>query len=234
MLTIDVGYFFEGVGLPLGGSSSAADPDAARAAGRCAGRAAGTSCSTPPGSSASIGSAGPGWAAAHAAAEALLLGFDEQKLETEGIPKQFFAANPRGGRGRQVTDESGLYRLPRRRAPADGLVVLLPAGTALQGPGRDLVPVRALARRAPRRRRSRAAWADELVLATVPVVVLFAMSFLTDINLGLRYVLPILPYVFISTGKVVPWASGLRHACAGSRLRAIVGGSLGLTVAASL
>ena len=35
-----------------------------------------------------------------------------------------------------------------------------------------------------------------------------AMSFLTDINLGLRYVLAILPYVFIATGKVVPWMPG--------------------------
>ena len=37
------------------------------------------------------------------------------------------------------------------------------------------------------------------------------MSLLTDINLGLRYVLAILPYVFISTGKVVPWCLGLRE-----------------------
>ncbi len=58
------------------------------------------------------------------------------------------------------------------------------------------------------------------------------MSLLTDINLGLRYVLPILPYVFISTGKVVPWCLGLREPCrpvAG----AFVAGSLALTVAAS-
>src|SRR5262249_40620863 len=30
-----------------------------------------------------------------------------------------------------------------------------------------------------------------------------------NINLGLRYVLPIFPYVFISTGKLAPWALGL-------------------------
>ena len=44
---------------------------------------------------------------------------------------------------------------------------------------------------------------------TVPLVVLFSMSFLTDINLGLRYVLAILPYVFIATGKVAPWILGM-------------------------
>ena len=35
------------------------------------------------------------------------------------------------------------------------------------------------------------------------------MSFLTDINLGLRYVLSIFPYVFIAAGKVVPWVEGV-------------------------
>ena len=58
-------------------------------------------------------------------------------------------------------------------------------------------------------RRTREAWADEICLWTVPVVVLFSMSFLTDINLGLRYVLSIAPYVFIAAGKVVPWVEGL-------------------------
>ena len=58
-------------------------------------------------------------------------------------------------------------------------------------------------------RRTCEAWADELCLWTVPVVVLFSMSFLTDINLGLRYVLSIAPYVFIAAGKVVPWVEGL-------------------------
>ena len=53
-------------------------------------------------------------------------------------------------------------------------------------------------------RRSRAAWADEIALWTVPVVILFSMSFLTDINLGLRYVLAILPYIFIAAGKARP------------------------------
>jgi hypothetical protein len=35
------------------------------------------------------------------------------------------------------------------------------------------------------------------------------MSFGTDINLGLRYVLPGFPYAFIAMGKVAPWALGL-------------------------
>ena len=80
--------------------------------------------------------------------------------------------------------------------------------------------------------RSRTAAADEIVLWTVPIVVLFSMSFLTDINLGLRYVLAILPYVFIAAGKVVPWISGMD----GKAKRVMVffaAGSLALTVAAT-
>jgi hypothetical protein len=81
--------------------------------------------------------------------------------------------------------------------------------------------------------RSREAWADEICLWTVPVVVLFTMSVLTDINIGLRYVLPIAPYVFIAAGKVVPWVMDLtprfRLPC-----QAIVAGCLGLTLAATL
>jgi hypothetical protein len=81
-------------------------------------------------------------------------------------------------------------------------------------------------------KRPLAAWFDELTLAMMPAVILFSMSLLTDINLGLRYVLAILPYMFISTGKVVPWCLSLREPW-----RRITGtfiaGSLGLTIAAT-
>ena len=47
------------------------------------------------------------------------------------------------------------------------------------------------------------------------------MSFGTDINLGLRYVLPIFPYVFISAGKLAPWAAGLAGRAGGGRRSAV-------------
>ena len=50
--------------------------------------------------------------------------------------------------------------------------------------------------------------------AAVPLVVLFVISVFTNINLGLRYVLPIFPYLFISAGKLAPWAATI-----GNRLR---------------
>jgi hypothetical protein len=83
------------------------------------------------------------------------------------------------------------------------------------------------------RRRSRESWADELTVWAVPVTILFAMSFLTNICLGLRYILPIAPYVFISVGKVVPWAESL----SGWRARAafsFIVLSLGTTTLATL
>ena len=58
--------------------------------------------------------------------------------------------------------------------------------------------------------RSRSSAAQELALWTVPVVILFSMTFLTDINIGVRYVISIFPYVFIAAGKVVPWIRGWR------------------------
>jgi len=58
-------------------------------------------------------------------------------------------------------------------------------------------------------RRDRAGWFDEFAVLAFPAVVLFAMSALTDINLGLRYVLPVFPFLFIATGKVVPWSGSL-------------------------
>ena len=62
-------------------------------------------------------------------------------------------------------------------------------------------------------RRGRAAlWFDELMLWSVPVVVMVAITFFTNINIGLRYVLPIFPFVMISAGKVAPWVAGIEAA----------------------
>jgi hypothetical protein len=71
--------------------------------------------------------------------------------------------------------------------------------------------------------RSRAPWFDEWVVLTVPCVVLVVMSLFTNINLGLRYVLPIFPYLFISTGKLIPWASGLGVPAARRAAGAVIG-----------
>jgi Dolichyl-phosphate-mannose-protein mannosyltransferase len=157
-----------------------------------------------------------------------LLGFDEQKIETEGIPKYFL-------------DE----RWPHDDSVTGGYPVYL-NGT-LQDHGWWYYYLATLAYKVPEgtlflvalsgfvlvgSKRSRAPWADEFAVLSTAVVVLLAMSFLTDICLGLRYILPIFPYLFIGVGKLVPWASGL----AGWKKRAgwgLIGGALLATSAAT-
>ena len=135
-----------------------------------------------------------------------LLGFDDQKLEAEGIPRKFVNPNATGALGDQI-DGYPVY--------LDGvlaqkswwyyyvftLIYKVPEGTWLLVLA-SLV-VLALSKRC------RAPFFDEFAVLLVPAVVLFVMSIFTNINLGLRYVLPIFPYVFISVGKLAPWAFGL-------------------------
>src|SRR5262249_7761669 len=178
--------------------------------------------------------------------EHYLLGFDEQKIETEGIPRRYFAAihNDEPIRTTRIDEERRSPQTDREKTA--GYTVYLDG--ELRDTGWSLYYLFALLYKVPEgtwllvalslvvlvvAKRSSAGWFDELALWTVPVVILISMSLFTDINLGLRYVLAILPYIFVSTGKVVPWCLGLRQPwrrVAGS----IVGGSLALTVAASV
>jgi Dolichyl-phosphate-mannose-protein mannosyltransferase len=157
-----------------------------------------------------------------------LLGFDEQKLETEGIPEYY--GNP---------------TLPRDDSKRSGYPVYLDG--ELRRGGWWYYYLATLAYKVPEgtwalvalsgfvliaSKRSRAPWADEVTILAVPVAVLAAMSFLTDICLGLRYILPIFPYVFITVGKVVPWAVGMTGP--GKWVaRALIGASLLATSAAT-
>ncbi len=136
-----------------------------------------------------------------------VLGFDEQKLETEGVPGYFFDERlPHDDNAKQgysvylngVMRQSGwwyyylatlAYKVPEGTW---GLVVL---------GGLVLVFTR----------RSRLAWADEFAVLALPVGVFLSISFLTDICLGIRYILPIFPFAYVATGKVAPWALGLKQ-----------------------
>ncbi|WP_165245828.1 ArnT family glycosyltransferase [Paludisphaera soli] len=175
--------------------------------------------------------------------EHYLLGFDEQKIEADGIPLRFV-------RAREAL-RSGDVDLARREAASpdrsvSGYPVYL--NGVLRDSGWWYYYLATLAYKVPEGtwtlvlasllalaavRRPGAAWADEVALWTVPSAVLFAMSFLTDINLGLRYVLAIFPYVYVQTGKLVPWVEsfGRRGRLAG---RAALVGCLGLTALSTL
>ncbi len=134
-----------------------------------------------------------------------LLGFDEQKIETEGVPVYYF----------------------REDAPHDDSVMTgysVYLNGQLRKGGWWYYYLACLAYKVPEgtwalvllsglilfiSRRSRATWADEIAVLSIPVGLLLAMSVLTDICLGLRYILPIFPFVYVSVGKLVPWVIGL-------------------------
>ncbi len=191
--------------------------------------------------------------------EHYVTGFDEQKIETEGVPKSWEQALRADNLAREQARTGG----PSVAARADAVSRIL---SARQAPGESIegYPVYlnddnrrtgwwsyyplALLYKVPEGTwclivlslvagataiRSRGSVAQELDLWTVPIVMLFSMTFLTDINIGLRYVLPVFPYVFISAGKVVPWILGMT----GPKKRvmgSIAGGSVVLLCAATV
>ncbi len=250
ILMIDAGYFFEGVGIPLGDSKF-------EFASRSLTRPVTPEMKRPHSKNLLLEATWQfrvnrfrgSWMERIPCPlpEHYVLGFDEQKIETEGIPTRFFkavSAPDQAERDRMVETERGLPETssePKDAYPVylNGelrrtgwwyyyllcLVYKVPEGTWL------LIMLSLVSLRfVPR---TSAEWADEIALWTVPVVILFSMSFLTDINLGLRYVLAVLPYLFIATGKLVPWMLGL----VGTRrwvMTALVVVSLGSTVASSI
>jgi hypothetical protein len=244
VLVIDAGYFFEGVGIPLGrfefisrSLTRAVEPTYERGHRMNElydvllhfreNRFRGTFLEKVPAP----------------LPEHYLLGFDEQKVETEGVPTKLWQARSAirqkdWDKAREILRTSGEettgYRVYLDGEMRDSgwwyyylaaLVYKVPEGTWLL----VLAGLISLLRRT----RTRAAWADEIVLWTIPCVVLYTISFLTDINLGLRYVLPIAPYVFIATGKVVP---AVERRTGWRRLvrRGLIALCLGLTVAATV
>jgi hypothetical protein len=135
-----------------------------------------------------------------------LLGFDDQKMEAEGVPQKFFQPGLDGPVGEEVKGypvylDGVLSQTSWWYYYLYALAYKVPEGTWL------LVLASLVVLFASRR--SRAPWFDELTVLTVPAVVLFVMSIFTNINIGLRYVLPIFPYLFVSAGKLAPWAGGM-------------------------
>ena len=119
-------------------------------------------------------------------------GFDEQKLESEGID----------GQGYPVFLCGELRRTGWWWYYFFTLAVKVPLGTWLLTIAAPLV-----AWMFPP---ARARLADELVLMAPPALVLVVMSFFTDINLGLRYVLPVFPFWFVLLSRVACCFKG-RH-----------------------
>ncbi len=249
--TIDAGYLFEGVAIPLGQFEFASSPLT---------RAVSPGVPRPRSQNPLVDAAWQfrinrfrgTWLGRIPAPlpEHYLLGFDEQKLEADGLPTRFNKA-VRDDRQAIANQQPATHVEHARRVPEsrdeknDAYTVYL--NGEIRGTGWWYYYLLTLVYKVPEgtwllvilslfvlamERRSRAAWADEIALGTVPMVILFSMSFLTDINLGLRYVLPIAPYVFVAVGKVVPWSLRLVRPWRFA-MGSLVAGSLGLTIAAS-
>lgn len=223
VLVIDLGYGFEGVGKPLGSFEFVS---------RTLTRQRGPVVTVPP------EQLGPNWLAQLARLNRVnrfrdtpldrvpaplpyhfLMGFDDQRIETEGIPLIWTdpAAQPGETGGYPVYLDGTLryrgwwyYYLAclADKVPEGTWLVVLASFAALVAVRRD-----------------RAAWFDEVAVLGYPAIVLFAMTALTDINLGLRYILPVFPFAFVAAGKVAPWVDSFRG---GLRRAMIVG--LGLAV----
>ena len=132
-----------------------------------------------------------------------LIGFDEQRVEADGLPRSWFKpdSDPSEVSGYPVYLDGVIRRTGWRSYYLLAILYKTPEGTlALLG----LAAIVAISRRS-----SRASLPDELAVATPILAFLGAMSFLTDINLGLRYVLPISPFLFIFAGRLPRWASSL-------------------------
>jgi 4-amino-4-deoxy-L-arabinose transferase-like glycosyltransferase len=136
-----------------------------------------------------------------------LLGFDEQKVEADGVPQQWLDPkfpDPNKITGYSVYLDGKLQRSGWSDYYLRCLLYKVPEGTWAVW-----IASAILLFASPR---SRACWPDELVLIVMPASVILSMTLLTNINLGLRYVLPMFPYLFISCGKLARWADGLAGA----------------------
>ena len=134
-----------------------------------------------------------------------LLGFDDQKFEAEGIPASYLheGADPNEILGYPVYLDGTLSESSWWYYYLFAMLYKIPEGT-LALVGLSLILLLA----APR---SRAPWFDELTVLAVPAIVWIAVSFFTNISIGLqRMCSPSSRICSSQRGKVVPWAAGLQ------------------------
>jgi hypothetical protein len=128
-----------------------------------------------------------------------LIGFDDQRIETEGVPAVWFSSSAAPG------EKTGYpVYLDGTLRQSGGWWYYYLATLAYKVPEGTWAIVLASVVALFAAKRSRPAWFDEFAVLGFPVIILFVMSVFTDINLGLRYVLAAFPFVFVAAGKVVP------------------------------
>ena len=156
-----------------------------------------------------------------------LLGFDEQKIEADAIPVSWLNPNAPEDQvtGYPVYLDGILRRFGWRDYYLRAILYKTPEGTLFLF---GLAAVVGLSSR-----RYRKSLPDEAAILNPPLIVFLAMTFFTDINLGIRYVLPIFPYIFIACGRIMPWMldqTGRSKIAA----RALVGGAIAASAIALL
>ncbi|MFM7128216.1 MAG: ArnT family glycosyltransferase, partial [bacterium] len=134
-----------------------------------------------------------------------MTGFDDQKIDAEGIPKKYLNPNdPTVKEGEvegypvylngQIRGTGWWYYYPYAflvKTPPTTLVILATSFVCLIFT-----------------KRNRQAWSEESATLVVPLFMIIGMTLLTDINIGLRYILPALPYLYIGCGRIVPALQG--------------------------
>jgi hypothetical protein len=168
--------------------------------------------------------------------EHFVLGFDEQKLEAEGVPEAFLRGSDPAATN--VDPEANVLSYPvyldgvRRRTGWWNYYLLAilyktPEGILL------IVAATGISGLFSARRANRREIADAIDVALVPAVSLATMSLATNINIGLRYVLPIYPYVFITTGLLGAFAVRGRTRTVRIAARCVIAFGLAFALAAT-
>ncbi len=135
-----------------------------------------------------------------------LLGFDEQKIDAEGVPTKYLPPDARGDDDAEVT---GYPVYLNGEIRSSGWWWYYPYAFLIKTPPGILVLIAAsLFVLASKRHRPEERF-EAIAMLIVPVATVLAMTFWTDINIGLRYVLPALPYLYVGSGRLVPWLGQL-------------------------
>jgi hypothetical protein len=156
-----------------------------------------------------------------------LMGFDDQKIDAEGIPAKYVRPDDPTV---AETEVEGYPVYLNGEIRGSGWWYYYPYAFLIKTPPGILVLIAgsaillAVGRRSPEDR------FEDAAMLVVPVATIIAMTLLTDINIGLRYVLPALPYLYVGAGRIVPFVSSierstLRKATAAATIACVIGGA---------
>lgn len=131
-------------------------------------------------------------------------GFDDQKIDAEGVPSHYLRPDDPTAVGQvegypvylngQIRGSGWWYYYPY------AFLIKTPPGFLTLIAGSFFVLIF--------HRKTKSEWFEESALMIVPAFMVLAMTFLTDINIGLRYILPALPYLYIGCGRLAPLLTG--------------------------